>query len=405
MREISPEALAALTGDRADDRLLVTPWWDGEPTYDEPLPVESWSVSWERSSQIQADVSLTIADDDGALSPWAVDDVLGAGGPRVTAALRLGGVDEEIMLGQYRIVQVDPSEAWVSARRVAKVETLPGGQTQTTYVDEPARWMSSGTVAVSAADETWNVGEAEFLSPQNIRFKSSIMAEIEYLLEDILPVTFADDVEDGTVPASIAYEGNRLDALGSLVRALGAAYRVTPDAQLEVYVPSDVPVWTIAPGEDGVLIDFGRSYSASEFINTMVVEGKSSEDGVPLIGVARETDGPLRADGPHGLVPARRQSDILDTQRKVDQAARTYLNSAITDRAIVVPITCLPNPALEVGDTVRVETPVGDLAGPVESIRMSGGASGVNPMELGVTVPFSRFQTIGEALRRGRRYG
>ncbi|HLS01765.1 MAG TPA: hypothetical protein VK054_07280, partial [Beutenbergiaceae bacterium] len=91
-------------------------------------------------------------------------------------------------------------------------------------------------------------------------------------------------------------------------------------------------------------------------------------------------------------------------QLKVNRAARTYLNTAITDRAIVVPITCLPNPALEVGDTVRVETPVGALAGPVESIRMSGSASGVNPMELGVTVPFERFQTIGEALRRGRRY-
>src|SRR5699024_9498491 len=136
VREISDEALAALTGDRADDRLLVTPWLDGEPTWDEPLPVESWSVSWERSSQIQADVQLTIVDADGSLSPWAVDDVLGAGGHRVPWALRLCGVEEENMPGQNRITQVGPSEAWVSARRVAKVETLPGGQTQTTYVDE-----------------------------------------------------------------------------------------------------------------------------------------------------------------------------------------------------------------------------------------------------------------------------
>lgn len=403
MRDITAEALEALTGDRADDRLLVVPWLAGEPTRDEPLPVEAWSISWSRSSQIQAQVDLTVADPDGDLAPWAVDDVLGAGGPRVSCTLRLAGVDEEVALGQYRITDVAPSQAWLSVRQARSVNALPDGTVETVWADVPPRWVSGGTVAVQAEDETVQVDLAEFLSPQSVTYRSSIVAEIEHLLDGILPVAVADGVVDRGVPASIAYEGGRIDALGSLVRALGAAYRVTPDAQLEVYVPSPVPVWTAAPGEDGVLIDFARSYSAREFVNCVVVEGKSSDDGVPLIGVARETEGPLRVDGPHGLVPARRQSDILDTQKKVDDAAKTYLAQAISDRAIVLPVTCLPNPALEVGDVVRVETPVGALEGPIDTMRLSGSTQGVNPMELGIVVPFERMQTIGAALRRGER--
>ncbi|HLS01341.1 MAG TPA: hypothetical protein VK054_05070 [Beutenbergiaceae bacterium] len=396
MRDISDEALAALSGDRFDDRLLVVPWYDGEPTHEGPLPVESWSIRWTRSSQIQGEAQFSVADPDGVFAPWAVDDMLGVGGTRVTCALLLGGVDEEVPLGTFRITQVEPSQVWVSASRVRSI-----GSDGTRHVDEPARWLASGTVSVTASDETWQVSASDFLAPQTVTHRASVMSEIELLLDDIMPVVFTSGVTDTGVPSTVAYEGSRIDALGTLVRALDAAYRVDAYGQLEVYKPGEDPVWTINPGDEGVLIDFGRTYDAGELTNTMVVEGKSGDEGVPLIGVAREASGPLSVDGPHGSIPAKRQSDILDTQGKVDAAARTYLRTAINDRAIELPVQCLPNPALEVGDVVRVETPVGGLVGPVESISLSGNRAGIDPMELGVVVPFSDMQRVGRALRLG----
>ncbi|WP_127572792.1 hypothetical protein [Georgenia faecalis] len=395
MRDITPEALAALTGDRSRDRLLVTPWLDGAITWPGPLPVASWSIDWNRSRQIQGQVSLTVADEDGRLAPWMVDDVLGVGGPRLTCSLLIAGVGEEVMLGRYRITDAAPAQSWRSQRTVRGFDD----QGLPVVTTEPPRWTSGGTVAVKADDETWGVQAADFLAPEVVVHQGSILAEIERLTDGIVTVSVADGVTDGTVPASVAYEGGRIDALGTLVRALGAQYRMTGDGQLHIFpaTPGE-PVWVIAPGEDGVLIDFARSYSAADFVNTVVVEGKSP-DNKPLIGVAREMFGPLRTTGPHGLVPARRQSDILDTQAKVNQAAGTYLASAIRDRAIVLPVTCLPNPALEVGDVATLSTPVGDLTGPVETMRLSGGAAGVNAMELGITVSFEQVQVIGSRLR------
>src|SRR5690625_262149 len=283
MRDISDEALAALSGDRFDDRLLVVPWYDGEPTHEGPLPVESWSIRWTRSSQIQGEAQFSVADPDGVFAPWAVDDMLGVGGTRVTCALLLGGVDEEVPLGTFRITQVEPSQVWVSASRVRSI-----GSDGTRHVDEPARWLASGTVSVTASDETWQVSASDFLAPQTVTHRASVMSEIELLLDDIMPVVFTSGVSDTGVPSTVAYEGSRIDALGTLVRALDAAYRVDAYGQLEVYKPGEDPVWTINPGDEGVLIDFGRTYDAGELTNTMVVEGKSGDEGAPLIGVRSE---------------------------------------------------------------------------------------------------------------------
>lgn len=395
MRDISDDALMALTGDRSGDKLLVVPFLDGDAMWDEALPLESWSAQWDRSSQVQGEISITVADNDGDLSPWAVDDPLGVGGVRLECSIELGGIGEEITLGTYRITGAEPKQSWVSARRA---RVMVDGQVQ--WDDVPARWSSGGRVEVTAQDETIGVAFADFLAPESVEVRNSVIGELERILDGLMVVVVDDGITDRSVPASVAYEGSRIDAVGSLVRAINGQYRVNSSGEFFVFpAGEDSVAWDVEPGEDGVLIDFARSYSAEDFINTMVVEGKDSGDGFPLIGVAREADGPLRVNGPHGMIPATRQSDILDTQAKVNTAARTYLRTAITDRAFVLPVTCLPNPALEIGDTVRIGTPVGDLVGPVETIRLSGGPEGINPMELEVTVPFEQVQAIGSRLR------
>lgn len=396
MREVSQEVLDALTGDRSGDRLLVVPWYDGLPTWDGPLEISSWSLDWDRRRQVQCQMSLDVVDEDGRLSPWRMDDTLSVGGARLSCALAFGGLDTEVDIGTYRITGADVSQS-MEYQYVIRGFTEDGDGDMAS--DVPVVWTTSGTVGIEAQDETVGVQLAAFINPESVVHSGSIVAEIERLLDGIIPVVVDDAVVDGSVPSRITYEGGRIDALGSLVRALGAQYRVSSDSQLYIY-PSEpgAPVWTIEPGERGVLVDFARAFRAQDLPNVMVVEGRSDSDDRPLIGVARETTGPLRYDGPHGLVPARRQSDILNTQAKVDAAARTYLNAAIQDRALVVPITCLPNPALEVGDVVTLATPLGDLTGPVETMRLSGSASGLHPMQISVTVDYEQAALMGRRM-------
>lgn len=397
MRDIAPEDIEALTGSRTGDRVVATSWYDGALTHAD-LPVTSWRMQWSGTRQVQAQGDLTVADPEGVLLPWGVDDPLGVGGALVRLTYIHGLTGNETLIGEYRITRTDVAESYEFQRVVTghDQDGLP------IYALElvPRR---SGEVTASLDDLTWGVGAAEFLGPESVRVTNSVVGEIERLCDGIVPVAAHPSIEDASVPSGITYDGSRLDAIGSLVNAIDAKYRMSGDGVLELIPVDPGPsVWDIAPGEDGVLVDFGRSYSADELINTAVVEGKTDDDD-PLIGVARETSGPLSVDGPHGLVPAFRQSDILTTQASVDRAAQTYLRRFVRDRSITLPITCLPHPGLQIGDTVRLRLPVGDLTGPITEMSLSGNEDGLDPMQLGIVVDLETVQMIAARLRRGEK--
>ena len=387
----------SLPGSRSGDRVVANAWYDGALVA-EDLPVRSWRLDWDRSRQVQGQGQVQIVDGDGVLDPWAVDDPLNVGGAtiRLTYVFASGG---EVALGEYRITRSSPAQQYVMKRIV----TGHDEQGLPIYEDQ-GRWLRAGVEVVLDIDDlTWAVKEAQFLGPESVRHTDSVIREVERLCDGHVTVDVEDGVQDASVPASITYEGDRMDAIGSLLRSIDAEARMGGDGVMYI-VPSapGEPVWDVAGGEDGVLIDFGRTYDASDLVNTMVVEGRREDDDRPLIGVARQADGPLRWDGPHGLIPAFRQADILDTQPKVDRAAQTYLRQVVADHSITLPVTCLPHPALQVGDVVRVLTPEGDLTGPIQSMGLSGSGDGIHPMSLGVTVPMDAVQNIGTALRRGR---
>lgn len=394
MHPISDLALSALSGSRVDDRVVATVWYGGEVVVQE-LPVSKWSIDADGGAQVQRRVQLDVTDVDGKLAPWALNDPLGVGGPRIHLSYRFGGqgyANEIVDLGRFRTTASSPVQRW-------RKYDLPSG-------DHEIRWVSSGaTIPVTAQDLTQVAKAARFMAPESPPAGATVVSEVRRLLTGIMPVTVAAGVVDVAIPTASVFETERMDAVDDLVDRIACAYRMTGDGQLEIYpTAATTPVWEIAGAEGGALIELQQSQSVDGLYNAAVVEGMAGLNGLPLRKIVTEDDGPLRWNGPHWQVPLFYSSSLLATQAQVDAEAARLLAGRIQDRTVTLNIECLPNPALQVGDTVRVLAPSVSgsqvpLDGVVRTFRLSGSTEGVDTMTMTVECPYDVVQAVVHLLR------
>lgn len=392
MRAMPEGAADVLTGSRSGDGLRVVSWYDGSVTNGgEPLPVESWSMDWDASRQVQGQLSVEVSDTDGRLAPWAVEDALGVGGSRLQTIYTLGGPGGfTIDMGWWRVAASSPAENW----RVYGDGSAP-------------RFVSGGArVPLDADDLVREVVMDRFLAPSSPKSGATVLSEVRRLLADAMPVTVAAGVVDAAVPTSVVYERERMDAVEDLLARIQCTYRTTGDGQLEVVpVAAQAPVWTVAGGDGGALVSVQRSQALEGLYNAAVAEG-STDDGRELVGRALEPTGPLRYGGPHGRYPVFQSSTgLLKTQQAVDSAAATLLAGQVSSRSVELRVTCLPHPGLQLWDWVTVASPVVSggavpLVGQVVRVRMSGNARGVDPMVIGVRCAYQDVQVVSELIRR-----
>lgn len=402
MRTVPADIDTALVGSRAGEGILAHSWYDGQVVAAD-LPVEEWSVSWDASRQVQGQLDLTVRDPDGALAPWAVDDPLGVGGSRLQVVYRLAS-GATVDLGWFRITGADPEEEWRTYRVNDSTAT---GDGELAFFKERLEWVSGGAVVPVSADELTRQASIErFLAPESPPIGASVLSEVRRLLDGIMTVTVASGVVDAPVPRSVVYEQERMDAVEDLLDRIGCSHRMTGFGQFEVYpnVRTD-PVWQVAGGDDGVLIRVGRSQRLDGLYNGAVSEGEDAQNR-PLIGRWFEEGGPLRWGGPHGRYPVfHSATGLLKTQQAVNADARTRLSSVVSQRSVVLQVWCLPHPGLQVGDWVVVANPTVagravPLGGVVRQMRLSGSASGVEPMELAVECSFTDVQAVRGAIDR-----
>lgn len=403
MRTMTEEQVASLDGSSNSGQLVVHAWYDGALVA-ESLPVETWSLSWDRGRQVQGQVTVTVRDPDGTLAPWSVDDPLGVGGARLQCIYQLGGGLAPLDLGWYRIIGSDPVESW---RVIHVKDSTATGTDESAFFGERLEWVSGGaSIPVQADDLTRQAVIDRLLAPESPAPASTAVGEIRRLLADIVPVSLAVGVEDRPVSTSLVYERERMDVVEDLLVSMGCWHRMTGDGQLEIYPEVRTePAWQIAGGNDGVLISVQRSQSLDGLFNGAVSEG--GESGLPIIGRAFEPAGPLRWEGPHGRYPDfHSATGLLKTQAAVNADAQSRLWSEVANRSVLLSVTCLPHPGLQVGDWVTVANPTtsGDpvpLVGVVRSIALRGSAaSGVSPMSIGVECAFTDVQAVRGAVHR-----
>ncbi|AYN56834.1 minor tail protein [Arthrobacter phage Andrew] len=412
MLPIEPNTVEALTGSRSGDKLEIFAWYDGQLMVPDPLPVSDWSLSWDGSDskQVQGVLELSVEDSDGSISPWLWDDPLGVGGALLMCRYSVGGTAEVINRGWYRITENSPKESWYS--RVIREDGysepgsfVPGGHRLV--------MVSGGAVVpVTAEDLTVRLALDEFLAPeQPVGTSPTVVGEITRIVGDAVPLVVAAEVVDVAVPKTLTYEGPKINAVMDLAARAGASLRMGGDGELQVYVKSSVPVWTIAGGEDGALINIDRTNKAEILSNVGVVRGeaKQTDDNgqqtsVPLVGVSQVMDGPLRVGGPHGRVPRFLDSSLLTTQNQVDAAAQSLITNYLSSLTIDLEVTCLPHPALQVGDFVTVTQPLVEgqlmpITGEVVSMTLRATGSTVSNMTLTVRCNSAQVQDLRRQLR------
>ncbi|AYN58775.1 minor tail protein [Arthrobacter phage Polka] len=413
MLPIEPNTVEALTGSRSGDKLEVFAWYDGQLMTPDGLPTSDWSLSWDGSDskQVQGVLELQVEDPDGTISPWLWDDPLSVGGAELMCRYIVGGTTEVINRGWFRITENAPKESWFS--RVVREDgySEPGSRVRAGH---RLVMVSGGAVVpVTAEDLTVRLALDEFLSPEQPEGADpTALGELARIVGDAVPLDIAEDVEDVAVPKTLTYEGPKIDAVMDLAGRCGAAVRMGGDGELQVYVKSSVPVWTVAGGDDGALINIDRSNKADILANIGIVRGEAKQtndngeqSALPLVGVAQVLDGPLRVGGPHGRIPRRLDSSLLTTQAQVDAAAESLITNYLSSLTIDLEVTCLPHPALQIGDYVTVTQPVVEgrlmpITGEVVGMRLRSAGSTVANMTLTVRCSAAQVQDLRRQLRR-----
>ncbi len=391
MRVVSDELDAEVAGTTSGDRLEVHAWRDGALVAQD-LAVTSWSIGWDADRQVQGQASFTVADPDGALAPWGYGDPLAPGGSRLQVTWVSGVSGIRVPVGWWRIRKADPREQWrIYQHAGGTVRRVPGGGDVPLRADE-----ETATIALERLD-------AEVVTAP------TCLAEIRRLLADICPVVVHEDVTDAPVPPTLVYSESRSDAIDSLLGRVDGAHRMGPDGALEVVPSAGVgPVWTLAGGDDGVLVRTERALSDDDIYNA-ATSTSETPDGLPLVGRAFVQGGPLRYGGAFGRVPIFHRA-IATTQAGVDADAATLIANRQAAGESDLAVTCLTHPGLQVNDRVVVlaATATGDapIEGRVVAMTMRSATSdaGTVPakaMSLTVRVSTAALEAIAARVRRG----
>lgn len=388
---------AEVAGTSVGDRLIASVWRGGQLVVSD-LALSSWSLAWDAGTgeMPQGRATVVAADPDGLLAPWGMGDALAPGGSRVRLSWVSGSSGIRVPRGVWRIRRAKPAESWRVYRggRVARVSG--GGSVALTLEEDP---VASITPPFERLD-----GDAPG--------SGSVVAELRRVLQGMGAVDVSAAPADRTVPVSYTAwpSDSRLDAVGDLLDMLGASCRVGGDGALQVVPAAGVgPVWTVAGGEAGVLIEAVRELGDDGVYNAATSRGTADDQTTPLVGRAYLTTGPLAWGGPYGRVPIFHQA-IATSQGGVNADARSYL-ATVTDAGTVdLAVSCLAHPALQLQDVVTVwpASVAGDVAvsGRVVSMRWSsaqsdGGSTPGKAMTLTVRVSTDALDEIAARVRRG----
>ena len=386
------------------DRLEVNAWYGGELVA-EHLDVLGWSIGWDATRLVQGQSSWTFADPEGTLAPWALDDALAPGGAQLQVTWVSGSTGLEVPVGWYRIRSADPRETWrlVSYAPVPEDPSAYGAGAYgsgtygvvSTSIPPVTKWVpgGGGQVTITADDLTCIPAELDRLDAEPVVASTSI-AEAVRLLEGVIAVSVDAAVDDSPIPASLVYEDGRMDAVEDHLTRCHAVHRMGPAADLEVLPEAGGdPVWTIAGGDEGVLISTARTMSDEGLYNaaTSTAESIAGSDAAPLVGRAYLDSGALRwgPGTPFGRRVIFHQSPA-NTQSGVDADAATLLANRQVTGEVELTVECLTHPGLQLFDVVTLVAPstAGEfpIEGRVTSMKISGGAVIAKRMVLGVAV-------------------
>lgn len=384
MRGIDETTRTALEGSRQADTLTVWAWRGGDLVVPEPLKIISWSAEDDagESVKIGQRLSLTIADTDGTLGAWKLDDPLGVAGSRLQVVYRVGGAGA-INFGWFRVVSNEPDEM-VDSRIVREYGyAAPDSPLEPHTIQ---KFVTTAVVKIEAVDLTIDADNDRFEAPESPRPGSTAITEFARLTARHFPTVVDPGVTDMPVSTLLVFDRERLEEGQDLLASVSARYRMGGDGECHVYPVTGEPVWRVAPGFG--LVKVSRRQSSDRLYNRWIVEGKDEATGDPVRAVASVEAGPLRYDGPHGRVPFFYTSEMITSSTQAAEYAGKLRAKFLDSLAVELVVDTIPWPQGQSGDHIEVACPLpaGHVAyfrGAVQSIRRAGAKV---PTETTITV-------------------
>lgn len=333
MYPVTPAFLGALR--RSHVVTLQVDAYRGSTLLKADLPVSGGAVTVDGGSQIRRTLALTVADP-------GLD-------PKLDPAATLAPFGYELVV-RRGIRYPNGQTEWVPLGRF-RIETVQAA-------------VAQNAIEVTGADRAATVKDARFTTITQANTTNTVVQEIRRLIQEALPGVPVTDLTGATaVTPAVFWERERWDAIEQLGQAIGAdVYFDSAGNGVIAPAPtvSTEPAWMIDAGELGVMVDGSRETSRELTYNGVVAAGEGDGDAPPVTATVWDTNpaSPTYYLGPFGQKPYFYVSPLLTTVAQCASAA-TALLGRVTGLVRQLDLSCVPNPALESGDVVRVRFPDG----------------------------------------------
>lgn len=301
----------------------------------------------------------------------------------VTASLN-SRVTRNLTVGvPYELYPTDPSDLLApfgNELRVFYGVALADGSTS--YVWQVFRGkidtvtQTVGGCTLSATDRAAEVLDVGFIAPQNSQPSNTVSQEFERLILDALPdATFGvSDTFSGFV-RPLTWEFDRGGALDELATSVGAIWFALADGSFVLrrypWAVQASPVVTLTDQVGGTVLDWSVSRSRSSIFNLVTVTGERLNGDAPVYATAEDdvVGSPTNVAGGFGIRSRLERLQNPSTQgaaqASADALLRTYVSPTETWTLQVV-----PDAALELGDTIRLQVADRDVIQVVTNIGL-----------------------------------
>lgn len=342
MRDVSEKCRHVLDSGVFNIEWVADLYYDGEPRAQNLLIIDP-VFAWDGAAQVQGSGSVTVLWDDvfgGSVVPNDIGDLFSPFGAelQVDVLVSAGSFVERVPMGRFVLDSVPDAVEFAVAHPHGGVPVVVGS-----------------SVTLNLADFFMRVARDSFPFPTSPK-STSMWDEAQRLTG--LPVSRS--IPDRVLPRNLAYEEDRLDALGRVFGPSNARPMLTPSGALTALPKA----WGEPVDRLELVMDAPLEMRSENVYNRVVVEGKNPDpDGPPLVAVAEIAYGFLRTRNPDGTRSPfggntyRYSSEFLWTEGMCQQTATEMLERVSRIRAVTRRVTEPFNPLREVGDVLTLVDP------------------------------------------------
>jgi hypothetical protein len=332
MRAVSQKFLAAVGESHrmASRARVLPPGYNGvTPPLQNIIPIETGSVTFDVTAQIQGSVTLDTA------QSWPVNsqDLCTPYGNEVfleRGVVYGDGSAEWVSLGYYRINSVEQKLA------------------------------PYGALTLTCQDRMAGLIDAKIISPITFAAGTTVISMIESLVTSVYPwvvIDYDSSLNTATINVTQTTTDDRYGFIDSLVKSYGMIWYWDYRGYLYIHVPPSLntPVLTINSGRNGVLSTMDRTLDRQLMYNGCVASGQQAAATTPPIATVIDGNpsSPTYWYGQFGQVPQFYSSSFLTTTDQCTAAATALLLQS-TGLPYEVDFGIVPNPALALWDPVTI---------------------------------------------------